>query len=136
MATYQNMSKDDTPRFAKQLTDIAAEVKPGGALKVLSPLDYHTAQQRKWYKGVCLKDLSDWNGETVDEWDLRLKALCNGNELLKHEHIYMGGNQYCDRLTIVGVGKKNLTRYIENIISKSIEMGWPVTPPDPELRRL
>jgi len=126
---------DNEPTFEKPLTEILAELTTGGALKTLSPLEYHTDRQRRWYKGVCLKGLSDWNGDTKDEWDLRLKAECNGNELLKNENIYLGSGKSCKRLTIVGVGKKNLTAYIENILSKAIEMSWPVTPPDPDLRK-
>ena len=115
--------------------DILAELKEGGALRTLSPLEYHTDRQRRWYKGICLRGLSDWNGDTKDEWDLRLKALCNGNELLKKETIYLGIGKTCTRLTIVGVGKQNMTAFIENILSKAITMDWPVTAPDEELRK-
>ena len=126
---------NNEPCFEVPLSEILADLKVGGALKTLTPLEYHTDRQRKWYRGVCLKGLSDWSGDTPDEWDLRLKALCNGNELLKKETIYLGPGTSCQRLTIVGVGKKNMTQFIENILSKSIEMNWPVTPPDAELRR-
>jgi len=136
MATYPVVSIiNDQPTFEKMLSEIIADLVVGGALKTLSPLEYHTAQQRKWYKGVCLKGLSDWSGDTEAEWDLRLKALCGGNELLRKETIYLGPGTTCERLTIVGVGKKNLTSFIENIISKAIEMEWPITPPDKFLRR-
>jgi len=136
MATYPVVSIiNDQPTFEKMLSEIIADLVVGGALKTLTPLEYHTDQQRKWIKGVCLKGLSDWNGDTEAEWDLRLKALCGGNELLRKETIYLGPGTTCERLTIVGVGKKNLTKYMENIISKGIEMEWPITPPDKNLRR-
>ncbi|KKN39455.1 hypothetical protein LCGC14_0743250 [marine sediment metagenome] len=123
------------PTFEKKLDEIFLDCKKGGAIKILSPLDYHTDQQRKWYRGVCLKGLSDWNGNTPGEWDLVLKALCSGSELLKKEDVLLPDRETCIRLTIVGVGKKNMTAFIENILSKAIEMDWPVTPPDPELRK-
>jgi len=126
---------DGVPAFEKPVADILKEVKAGGAIKILSPAEYHTEQQRRWYKGVCLRELADWNGDTPDEWDLRLKAICNGNELLRKEQIYIGSGRTVDRLTTVGVCKKNFTAFIENILSKSIEMDWPVDPPDPELRK-
>ena len=134
---------DGQPTFLKPLQDILKECKKGGALKILDPLEYHTEQQRKWYKGICLKKcLSDWNGETVDEWDLRLKAECNGNELLKTQRIpiysMLSGKKellFVERLTIIGVCKRNLTQFIENILSKAITENWPVTPPDKELRK-
>ena len=126
---------DGQPCFEKPLNEILAELQVGGAIKTLSPLEYHTDRQVRWYRGVCLKGLSDWNGDTVDEWDLRLKAECNGNELLKKEIIYLGPGVTCIRLTIVGVGKKNITAFIENILSKGIEMEWPISPPDPNWKK-
>ena len=125
---------DGQPTFEKPLNEILSELKRGGAIKTLTPVEYHTDQQRKWYRGPCLNGLSDWNGDTVDEWDLRLKAVCNGNELLKKETIYLGPGTSCTRLSIVGVGKRNMTAYIENILSIAIQEDWPVVPPDPELR--
>lgn len=117
------------PTFEVSLKDILAELKEGGALQTLSPLEYHTDRQRRWYKGVCLRGLADWNGETPEEWDDRLKDECQGLALLKKE-IWRGK----ERLTTKGVGKRNMTAFIENILSKAIERDWPITPPDPELR--
>jgi len=134
MSTHQvQQIIDGQLTFKQPLTEILAELQAGGALQTLSALEYHTDRQRRWYKGICLKGLSDWSGDTQDEWDLKLKAFCNGTELLKKEIIYLGFGQTCTRLTIVGVGKKNMTAYIKNILSKSIEMDWPVTPPDETL---
>ena len=128
---------DGQPTFEKPLSEILAECEVGGAVEVLSPIDYHTAQQRRWYKGICLRGLSDWNGDTPEEWDYLLKAACGG-ELLKSEQLYLGtmsNGQHIvfPRLTIVGVGKRNMTAFIENVLSKAITVGWPVMPPDPEL---
>ena len=123
------------PCFEKPLDEILGYLEVGGAIKTLSPLEHHTDRQRRWYKGICIKGLSDWSGDTPSEWDLRLKAQCGGTELLKQELIYMGVGSSCTRLTIRGVGKRNLTAYIENVLSKSIEMNWPVTPPDRDLRK-
>ena len=120
---------DGEPTFAVPLGMILKELKVNGALKTLSPLEYHTDRQRRWYKGPCLQGLSDWNGDTKEEWDDRLKKECKGSALLKKE-TWMG----VERLTIVGVGKKNMTAFIEEIISKAIEMEWPVTAPDKDLR--
>ena len=135
MATHQVESiVEGQPTFHVRLATILDELELGGALKTLSPLEHHTDRQRKWYKGICLKGLSDWNGDTPSEWDLRLKAECGGNELLHSEIIAFGNGLTCKRLTIVGVGKKNMTQFLENILSKAIEQDWPVTPPDSELR--
>ena len=136
MATHKVISMiDGQPTFAEPLQDILAGCKMGWAIKILSPLEYHTDQQRKWYRGPCLHGLSQWNGDTVDEWDMRLKDQCNGVELLKTQTIYLGPGSTCQRLTIQGVGKRNMTAFIEQIISLAIAMEWPVTPPDADLRR-
>jgi len=125
---------ENEPTFEKPLKEILADLKSGGALKTLTPLEYHTDQQRKWYKGIALKGLSEWSGETPAWWDRELKKHCFGAELLKRETWLSERGDPVSRLTIVGVGKKNLTQFIENILSKAIEMDWPITPPDPELR--
>ena len=126
---------NNQPVFDRPLEDIFSRCEVGGALKVLSPLEYHTSRQRKWYRGVCLKGLSQWSGDTEADWDLTLKAACGGNELLKHQQILLPDGQTVTRLTIQGVGKRNMTEFINNILSLAIEKNWPVTPPDAELRR-
>lgn len=126
---------DGEPCFEKPLNEILADLEEGGAIRTLTPLQYHTHRQRKWYKGICLAGLSDWSGETKEWWDRELKKHCHGAELLKRETWLSERGQPVSRLTIVGVGKKKMTAFIENILSKAVEMIWPVTEPDPELRK-
>ena len=136
---------DGQPTFDKPLNQILAECERGGAIKVMAPLEYITDRQRRWYKGVCLRDLvkHDENGETEAWWDEKVKRECNGLAYLKKEgmvaEIQIAGEStkiHFGRLTTKGVGKRNMTKFIEEIISKAIEKGWPVSPPDPELRSL
>ena len=50
----------------------------------------------------------------------------------------MGGDSTwfkLDRLTTKGVGKRNMTNFIEEILSQAIHKGWPVSAPDSDLRR-
>ena len=128
------------PTFAKPLKEILAELEFGGAIKTLSPLEYITDRQRRWYKGVAIPGLvkNDENGETAGWWDTELKRECNGLALLKKEIFFIDdgtGNRIgVGRLTTKGVGKKNMTLYIEEILSKSLVKGWDVSPPDPDLR--
>lgn len=142
MPTHQVKSIiDNEPTFEKPLKEILSELEIGGAIRTLSPLEHHTDRQRRWYKGVCLRDLvkNDENGETVGWWDTELKKECNGLALLKKEIFFIddgaGGRIGVGRLTIKGVGKKNMTLFIEEILSKSMEKGWDVSPPDPDLRK-
>ena len=130
---YQVKIIDGQPTFSAPLSDIIGTIKHGGGLKVLSPIEYHTSQQRRWYRGPCLNGLSEWSGDTVDEWDLRLKALCGASCLKKETIVIESGTVW--RLTIRGVGKRGMTQFIENILSIAITNDWPVTPPDVELRK-
>jgi len=138
-ATYPVVSViDGQPTFETELSLILAECEVGGAIKVLSPLEYHTDRQRKWYKGVALKAFMQ-EGWSQEEADHHLKAECGGNELLKREKFYMGKLSngqpvVVDRLTIVGVGKRNMSTFIDNILAYAGTQGIPLPPPDPELR--
>ena len=78
---------DGQPTFEVPLGKILNEIKLGGALEVLSPLEYHTARQRKWYKGVCLPWLvkNDENKESTSWWDDEVKKRCHGLKYLKKE---------------------------------------------------
>ena len=129
------------PTFEKPLKEILAELQMGGALKTLTQLEHITDRQRRWYKGVCLRDLvkNDENGETIGWWDTEVKKECKGLALLKKEIFFIddgsGGRIGIGRLTTKGVGKKNMTMFIEEILSQSMVKGWDVSPPDPELRK-
>ena len=144
MPTHEVISMvDDEPTFKKPLKEILAELEVGGALKTLKSIEYITDRQRRWYKGVCLRDLveNDENGETMGWWDMEIKSKCNGLAYLKKEGIDFElklGDEVTrvtiGRLTTKGVGKKNMTLFIEEILSKSMVEGWDISPPDPDLR--
>lgn len=145
MPTYPVIGiKNGEPVFDKPLSEILVEVKFGGALRTLTPLEYITDRQRRWYKGVCLRDLvkNDENGETKAWWDLEVKSKCNGLAYLKKEGIDFElklGDEVTrvtiGRLTTKSVGKKNMTLFIEEILSQSMSRGWNIGAPDPDLRK-
>lgn len=137
MPTYANLNNTpgQPPQFKKTYGDIMMEVKPGGALQVLTPLEYHTHRQRAWYRGICLPGLSDWNGDSVVKWDERLKKECHGKDLLKVEYWPLQDGTMLARLTIKNVGKRNMTQFIQEILNMALEKKWPITPPNPDLRK-
>ena len=124
------------PKFDIDLVDILAECKEGGALKVFTPLEYHTERQRAWYRGVAIPWLvkHDENKESVAWWDMEVKRECNGLKLLKKEIFMTLDGVLVGRLTIKEVGKKNMTAFIDEILAKSVEKNWGIAAPDPELR--
>lgn len=127
---------DKKPKFEKDIDEILSICKIGGAIQVLSPKEYITDRQRRWYKGVCLPFLSknDENQETTEWWDTEVKRLCGGLALLKKEIFVLEGGPAVGRLTTKNIGKKKMTAFINEIIAKSIEKGWGLTAPAPELR--
>ncbi len=113
------------------------------AIKVLSEVEYITDRQRRWYKGVAIPHMvrCDENGETAEWWDTEIKSKCKGIAYLKKEGIIMEvklGDETTrvtiGRLTTKGVGKRNMTAFIDEILSQSMHRGWGIAPPDPELR--
>ena len=64
---------DGQPTFEVQLDLILAECKMGGGLKVLSPDEYNTEQQRAWWKGVFLPAVADCTGDSEQYWEAKLK---------------------------------------------------------------
>ena len=107
---------------------------PHFVIVVLNEDEAITDRQRRWYRGVCCKKLSEWNGDTVDEWDYRLKVEC-GAEIFKMLKFQFNGKEFYRPESITAKGKKQMTDFIENILSMAITKGWPVYPPDPDLRR-
>ena len=142
MSTYPVQTMiDGKPCFEKPLEEILGELKLGGAIKILDPIECITDRQRRWYKGVALPWLAkhDQNQESTDWWDTEVKRLCNGLGLLKKQvfvvRSYDGQTIPIGRLTTSGVGKRNMTQFIEEILAKSVEKNWGLAPPDKELRK-
>jgi len=151
MPTHEVISIiDGEPTFKTPINEILAAVKEemlkcehGEVFeyKRLSHIKYITDRQRRWYKGVCLRDLvkNDENGETKGWWDTEVKKHCNGLALLKKEIFFIddgsGGRIGIGRLTTKGVGKRCMTAFIEEILSKSMARGWNIGSPDPDLRK-
>lgn len=139
--TYQKKRLGEFLVFEKDIEEIAEEVPEGGGLKILDANEYITDRQRRWYKGVCLRDLAknDENGETESWWDDLVKRECNGLGLLKKEVFFysdqLGNKIPMGRLTTRGVGVRKMTAFIEQILSVSLAKGWNIAPPDPDLRK-
>ena len=132
--TYQAIDYiDDMPTFEKPVMDIVAEVPRGGALKVLTVLEYHTEQQRKWWKGVLLKALSKDNGETVRQWETKLIMAIFPEDV---KYIAINNQVFPVAESITNYGKKKMNRLIEESVAQCHEWGfnW-VTLPDSDLRK-
>ncbi len=144
MPLYQVISIiDGEPCFSEPFSDILSDLRLGGAIKTLTPLEAITDRQRRWYKGVCLpwlvKQDEKHNAEGLAWWDDEVKRECNGLALLKKEIFFMqsdsGHKIPVGRLTTKGVGVTKMRHFITEILSKSLEKDWKVAAPDPDLRK-
>ncbi|MFA6281879.1 MAG: hypothetical protein WCY05_05205 [Candidatus Omnitrophota bacterium] len=138
MSTYQVKDIiDGEPTFEIPLKEILKNCKRGGAIQILDAVEYVTDQQRRWYKGICLPHLAkyDENQESIEWWDTEVKRLCGGLMFLKKEIFITDNGLSIGRLTTKGVGVGNMTAFVKEILAKSVEKNWGITPPDKELRK-
>lgn len=141
MPTYQVQSiVDDQPTFAKPVNEILADLKQGGALKTLTPLEYITEQQRKWFKGVLLKGLAEHTGDSVEYWENRLKLAVLPDDF-KPFYVPIGKQVMAVLPSITKLGKRKMNVLIEGSVAHlrdekiyGDEFLW-VTLPDSELRK-
>ncbi len=131
---------DGQPTFKVLVGKIWEVCKPGGAIKVLDPLEYITYQQIKWLKGVLLPALSNDTGDSVAVWEARLKRNVMPDDFLPTV-VQDGTNVYITLPSITTLGKRKMGELIggsvdhlrdENIYGDKFH--W-VTLPCKELRK-
>lgn len=142
--TYPLRIIDGKRCFPKHITDIALEVPVGGALRVLSPKEYISLQQIKWWKGVLLPALEKDTGDTVLWWENHLKLMVMPVEFAPKSYEYGGETfAYLPSITILSVKKMSLLMkgsvdYLRGKDDDPDDNGkgfsW-VTLPDSELRK-
>lgn len=122
------------PTFEKPIEEIAAEAVLGGALKVLTPLEYITDQQRKWWKGVLLPALAKDSGDSIGFWETKLKLAVLPDDFQPY-YVPFGRQVFPIIPSITILSKKKMNILIEGSVAQCHEWGfvW-VTLPDPALR--
>ena len=136
MTTYQVLNIiDDIPCFEKPLDDILADLKTGGSLKTLTPLEYITLQQIAWFKGILLPALAKDSGDSVEYWETKLKLAVLPDDFAPF-YVPIGKQIFpvVPSITILSMKKMNIL--IEGSVAKCHEWGimW-VALPDKELRK-
>ena len=120
---------DGLPTFEEPMNSILAHCQKGGAIKILSPLEYHTDRQRAWFKGVLLPALAKDQGDTVGHWQKKLIKEVFPEDIKREDGlmVYPSISQY---------GKKKMTTLIEESVAQCHDWGfmW-VTLPESELRK-
>jgi len=126
---------DGVPTFKKPLAEILAELKAGGALKTLSPLDYISNQQIAWWKGILLPALAKDSGDSVGYWETKLKLAVLPDEFAAY-YVPMGKQIFPIIPSITILSKKKMNVLIKGSVDKCHDWGfvW-VTEPDKEKRK-
>ena len=136
MSTHEVISMiDGEPTFAKPLKEILAEVKMGGALKTLTPLEYITNQQIAWWKGILLPALAEDSGDSVGYWETKLKLAVLPDDFVPF-YVPLGKQVFPIIPSITILSKKKMNILIEESVEKCWKWGFAwVTLPDKELRK-
>lgn len=126
--------REGQPIFDQPLSELLKECVPGGALQVLTPLEYISYQQIKWWKGVLLPALSKDSGDSVEYWETKLKLAVMPDEFTPHS-VQVRQDLYYIIPSITKLSKKKMNELIEGSVAKCHEWGltW-ATLPDSELR--
>ena len=136
MPTYEVQDIiDDQPTFEKPLDEILGELKYGGALKVLTPLEYITARQVRWFKGILLPALEKDTGNSVLWWETTLKTVVLPDDFpITVERV--GDMVLIQIPSITTLSKTKMTMLIKGSVAHcrdECDLLW-VTLPDEELR--
>ena len=136
MSTHEVVSMiDGEPTFKKPLKEILAEVKMGGALKTLTPLEYITNQQIAWWKGILLPALAEDSGDSVGYWETKLKLAVLPDDFVPF-YVPLGKQVFPIIPSITILSKKKMNILIEESVEKCWKWGFAwVTLPDKELRK-
>ena len=140
MPEYNVVSKiNNQPTFTTPLSAILEGLQVGGGLKTLSPLEYITEQQRRWFKGVLLPALAKDTGDSKEYWETVLKLAVLPDDFQPRAIAH--GKQVIHTIpSITILGKRKMNQLIEGSVQHLREcpdygdqFQW-VTLPDKELR--
>lgn len=126
---------DGEPMFNEPLKNLLDKCVPGGALTVVSPTEYISLQQIRWWKGVLLPALSKETGDSVEYWETKLKLEVMPDEFVPF-YISMGKQVFPVVPSITKLSIKKMNELIEGSVAKCHEydMIW-VTLPSSDLRK-
>jgi hypothetical protein len=136
---YKVVMIDGQPCLDTPIVEILASLEVGGALMSLTPLEYITARQRAWFKGILLPALAKDTGDSRIHWETKLKLAVLPDDFQPTPVAY--GKQVIHIIpSIKTLGKRKMNQLIEGSVQhlrESPEYGdkfqW-VTLPDSELR--
>ena len=136
MKAYKVISViDGIPTFEKGVEDIAKECVIGGGLQILTPDDFLSYQQIKWWKGVLLPAFSKSTGDTKDTCETRLKLAVMPDKF-QPKVVFIQNEPFLMIPSITILSTKQMGELMEGSVGKlhDWEEMW-ATLPDKELRK-
>ena len=124
---------DGQPLFDKPIQDFFSKCEPGSVIQLLTPDEYISRQQIKWWKGVLLPAISKDSGDSVEYWETTLKLAVMPDEFAPF-YVPIGKQVFPVIPSINKLSVKKMNQMIEGAVAKCHEYGltW-VTLPDREL---
>jgi len=124
------------PMFDAPLSELLKECEVGGVVQVLSPKEYISYQQIKFWKGVLLPKLAE-NGDPVNWWENTLKFAVMPDEFTP-EIVVVKGREYVTIPSITKLGIKKMNQLIEGSVAycrDTLGLDW-VHLPESDLKKL
>ena len=127
--------RDGQPIFDRPIKELLDKCEVGGILQVLTPTEYISLQQIKYWKGVLLPALAKDSGDSVEYWETLLKTQVMPDDFTPF-YVPIGKQVFPVVPSINKLSIKKMNQLIEGSVAKCHELGltW-VTLPDSELRK-
>ena len=127
--------RDGQPIFDKLIKELLDKCEVGGILQVLTPTEYISYQQIRWFKGVLLPALANDSGDSVEYWETLLKLTVMPDDFTPY-YVPIKKQVFPVMPSINKLSVKKMNQLIEGSVAKCHELGltW-VTLPDSELRK-
>ena len=126
---------DGVPAFNVPIEQVWEGCKKGGAYKRLDPLEYVTARQIAFWKGILLPALAKDTGDSEGYFETKLKLAVLPDDFQPY-YVPIGRQVFPIIPSITILSKKKMGLLIEGSVEKCIEWGFDyVTLPGKELRK-
>ena len=138
MYRFEYIDNQPCTDWTKIYAEMAKKVK--GYVTIQTEQAYISTQQRRWWKGVYLPSLSKDNGESVLEWETRLKLKIMPDKF-RPQGMICGKTAYNVIPSITILSNKDMNYMIKESVlwlregEDGPHLDW-VTEPDSSLRKL
>jgi hypothetical protein len=126
---------DGQPTFDKSLQELLKQCESGSIIQLLTPAEYISLQQIRWFKGVLLPALSKDTGDSIAWWETTLKMAVMPDEFAP-VYVAIGKQVFPVIPSITKLSVPKMNQMIEGAVAYCRDecgLMW-VSLPDKELR--